>query len=81
MPLSLEAGFALCEFSVEQLWAAQVALGGNLSLSKLDAALQGTGDLTEHDHDVVAQALNERLMDRGYPNHPVAYASRTLRSD
>jgi hypothetical protein len=81
VPLSLQAGFALCEFSIEQLWTSHVALGGNLPLSDLDAAVLGTGELADHDHDVVAQALNERLMDQGYANHPVAYASRMLRGD
>jgi hypothetical protein len=39
---------------------------------QLEAYLYGALNPSDHDHDVIAQALNERFVELG-GNHPVAY--------
>lgn len=51
--------------SVEDLWLRYVELGGTRTLLELDAYLQGLATPTTHDHDVAAQALNERYWELG----------------
>lgn len=59
--------------SVATVWLDCLALGGSLSPERLGAFLGGEGELSDHDHDVVAHALNERFADLAL-NHPLAYA-------
>lgn len=75
--LSLSAGFALSGIRVAQLWVDQIGLGGSLTQGEVAAALLGTRQLTSYEHDLLAQALNERLTDQGYPDHRVGYSRRT----
>ncbi|WP_028937014.1 hypothetical protein [Pseudonocardia spinosispora] len=76
LELSLGDGFARTRISVEQLWTRQIGLGGNLTQDQLEAGLHDQRSLGTYDHDVLAQALNEQLMDQGYVNHPVSYSDR-----
>ncbi|WP_345427082.1 hypothetical protein [Pseudonocardia xishanensis] len=71
--ISLRAGFALSELDLAQLWIASLTLGGTLSQAELEAALRGELSLSGHEHDVVAQAINDYFTERGQ-NHPVAYS-------
>lgn len=66
----LEAGRALAQMSIEDLWLAYFALGGAVGPDELELCL--AGDLRLIDYDVVAQAINERFVDRG-EDHPVPY--------
>ncbi|WP_219419861.1 hypothetical protein [Pseudonocardia nigra] len=81
-PLSLRAGMSLGDLDLPELWVAYAGLGGALSESELEAALRGELPLSDHEHDV-AQALNDRLVERGQ-DHPVPYtdelAERTGRT-
>jgi hypothetical protein len=51
------------EMSVQQLWLAYLELGGNGTLAQLGSWLSGGTDPPRGDHNLVAQALNERYMD------------------
>lgn len=51
--------------SVEDLWLRYVELGGTSTIQELDDYLQGVVTPTSHDHDLVAQALNERFWELG----------------
>ena len=66
----LEAGRAMAQMSFEDLWLAYFALGGAAGPDELERYLAGgAGPM---DYDVVAQAINERFVDRG-GDHPVPY--------
>ena len=59
--------------SHSELWLRYFALGGMNSSFQLQAVLYGALEPTDHEHDVIAQALNERFVELG-GNHPVLYA-------
>jgi hypothetical protein len=60
--------------SVAALWLDSLSLGGNLTPTEIAAFLSGRDVLSDHEHDVLIHALNERFTDRN-ENHPLAYAS------
>jgi hypothetical protein len=69
----LEAGRTHVGMSFEELWISYFALGGTAQPGQVRAYL--TGRAAEGmDYDVLAQAINERFLDRG-GNHPVPYRS------
>jgi len=70
---ALRAGLALSDLDVGQLWTAYVGLGGSMTTAELIDALAGRLALSGHEHDVVAQALNEHFIGCGH-DQPVAYA-------
>jgi hypothetical protein len=70
---SLRTGLALSELDLHQLWVAHLGLGGTLSPTELRAALHGEHTLSAHEHDLVAQALNDYFIERDQ-DHPVAYS-------
>lgn len=55
------------------LWMRYFELGGMSSAFQLDAYLHDALQPSRHEHDVIAQALNERFVELG-GNHPVPYA-------
>jgi hypothetical protein len=55
-----------------ELWLRYFELGGMSSGSELEAFLYGLLIPTDHDHDVIALAINERFAELG-GNHCVAY--------
>jgi hypothetical protein len=71
--VSLRAGLSLSELDLPQLWVAYLGLGGTMSAERLEAALRGRHSLSSHEHDLVAQALNDYFTERGQ-DHPVAYS-------
>jgi hypothetical protein len=71
---SLRAGFAMSGMRLSELWTAYVGLGGSLTVEDLDTALCGARSLSAHEHDLVAQAMNDHFTERGQ-NHPVAYSN------
>jgi len=58
--------------SCGELWLRYFELGGMSTALDLEAYLCGALLPTDHDHDVVAHALNERFVELG-GNHPVPY--------
>jgi hypothetical protein len=69
----LRAGLALSGISIPALWGSYLGVGGTMSLDHLVDTLRGTQEVSDHEHDMVAQALNDHLLDHGL-NHPVPYA-------
>jgi hypothetical protein len=61
------------ELSHGELWMRYFGLGGKSTGLELEAFLYGALKPSEHDHDMIAQALNERFVEMG-GNHPVPYA-------
>lgn len=64
----LDAGLSEAE-----LWRRYLALGGMSTAGEVESILRLESSPTDHDHNVLAHALNERFseLDR---NHPVRYA-------
>ena len=60
-----------------ELWLRYFELGGMSSALTVEAILYGALQPDEHEHDVVAHALNERFTELGR-NHPVPYAEDRL---
>jgi hypothetical protein len=60
------------DLSHGELWFRYFGLGGMSTGIELEAFLYGILEPTTHDHDVIAQALNERFVELG-GNHPVPY--------
>jgi hypothetical protein len=55
-----------------ELWLRYFELGGMSTNLQLEAFLYGALRPSDHDHDVIAHALNERFSELGR-NHPVPY--------
>ena len=71
--LVLRAGLAMSELDPHTLWVDYAALGGTMTPAELTQALQGQRLLSDHEHDLLAQALNDDFTGRGQ-NHPVPYS-------
>jgi hypothetical protein len=55
------------------LWLRYCEVGGMSTALEVEAFLFGTLVPSDHDHDLVAQALNDRFVELG-GNHPVPYS-------
>lgn len=64
--------------SLHDVWLGYVSVGGDAPLRVVQGWLSGTAEPGDHDHDLMAQALNDRFIDKGL-NHAVAY-TETLRT-
>lgn len=73
--LSLYQGTALSGLSYEEIWRRQSIFGGTASPLEVEAYILGLLRPDPHQHDLIAQAINEHFLDRGR-NHPVAYSYR-----
>ena len=60
------------ELSRGDLWLRYFELGGMSTAFQVEAFLHGALEPSDHDHDVLAHALNERFVELG-GNHPVPY--------
>lgn len=58
---------------LHQLWLDYLGLGGCLLPGAIGGFLASSGDVSDYDHDLLAQALNEHFLTKG-ENHPLAYA-------
>jgi hypothetical protein len=67
----LEAARTQAGMTFDELWLAYFALGGASLPAALRSYLAGDGG-NGIDYDVLAQAINERFVDKG-GNHPVPY--------
>ena len=59
--------------SMDDLWMRYFALGGMSTALEIEAYLLGALVVPNHDHDVLAVALNERFAELG-GDHPVPYS-------
>jgi hypothetical protein len=69
---ALRSGLALSGLSYDEAWAAYIGMGGTLPSAELSRALRGRRQLSAFDHNVLASALNDHLLDAGL-SHPVPY--------
>ncbi|MDT0277611.1 PP2C family protein-serine/threonine phosphatase [Blastococcus goldschmidtiae] len=70
---ALSTGYAHADLSLEQLWMRYFALGGTGDLTDVDAFLHGLATLPDHESDLLAHAVNERL-DELSTRHRVPYS-------
>ena len=56
-----------------EVWFGYIGVGGDAPLREVQAWLMGAVEPGDHDHDLMAQAFNDRFVDQGL-DHPVAYA-------
>ncbi len=68
----LEAARVQAGMKPEEVWIAYFALGGMESPRVVQAILDGRLAPSRTDYDLLAQALNEKFIDRG-SDHPVPY--------
>lgn len=61
-----------CDVSVEQLWGNYLAIGGSMSLPGFRRCLDGVRLADAFEHDLMALALNEHLLDHGH-RFPIPY--------
>ena len=59
--------------SYRDLWLRQIAVGGDADAFELEAYVLGLLTLDPHQHNIIAQALNEYFLDRD-KDHPVPYS-------
>lgn len=71
-PLSLADGRRLSGLSWTDLWNRYTALGGSTTPDELRRHVEDDGCPNQHEHNVIAQAINEAFTDQGR-DHPVAY--------
>lgn len=63
--VDLSEGLARAGLGLHRLWLQQLAVGGDAGVTELDAYLHGALTLSPHQHDVLAQALNDHFRDVG----------------
>jgi hypothetical protein len=66
----LAAAYASTGLRLEELWLACLALGGNVGPYEMQAYLAGLIPLSAHEHNVLAQAINEELGELSPPRAP-----------
>jgi hypothetical protein len=76
----LERGRDMAGLSVDALWCDYMGLGGDASAAELGEMLRGKRPLARLDHDLVAQALNERFADDGM-GYPLDYWNEQCPAD
>jgi hypothetical protein len=85
-PTALACGLTLvawrmADLTPPELWCRYIGLGGNRAPDALADYLAGTADWPACEHNVLAQALNERLWDLGCPTLvPHRHAEGNLRA-
>jgi hypothetical protein len=62
----LEAAVGAADISFAELWIDYFGLGGERTPHDLAAMIEGRTPIDSHTHDVLAVALNERLIDKGF---------------
>lgn len=70
---ALRLGMVITGLHIDDVWTACIAIDGSLSLAMLKGGLAGTYVLDDHQYDVVAQVLNDRLIEMDL-EHLVPYA-------
>ena len=59
--VKLVQAYRSSQLRIEQLWLAYFALGGSAGRYEVEAYLAGLMPMSAHEHNVLAQAVNERL--------------------
>lgn len=59
--------------TLAELWLDYVGLGGSLPHSEIRAFMGGRRSISDYNHDLLAQALNEHFLESG-SDHPLPYA-------
>jgi len=73
-PAALDVARQDAGLTLGDLWMRYFELGGMSTVVEFEAFLLGALEPTNHDHDVIAHALNERFAELG-GNHPVPYTN------
>jgi hypothetical protein len=69
---SLSDGWDLSGLTLTELWLRYLAVGGTASPARVSAYARGLLRPDSHQHNMIAQAINEHLTDQG-EDHPVSY--------
>lgn len=69
---SLREAFEHSGMSLSELWGGYVSLGGLASQLEMEGYVFGAVVPERHEHNILAQALNEKFMELGM-NHPAPY--------
>ena len=70
--LSLADGMSRSGMTFDELWLRQLAVGGDAASLEVEAYVLGLLVPDPHQHNLIAQALNECFIDHG-GDHPVDY--------
>jgi len=70
--MSLLDGLQLSGLTYPELWLRYVAVSGTIGALELEAYVLGLLVPDDHQHNLIAQALNEHFLEAGQ-DHPVAY--------
>jgi hypothetical protein len=71
--MSLFDGVVASGMSFSEVWLRQISVGGIAAEVEVEAYLLGLLEPSAHQHDVLAQAINEHFIATGN-DHPVAYS-------
>ena len=75
--LSLFEGATASGMTGNELWLRQISVGGTAGEIEVEAYILGLLEPSEHQHDVLAQAINEHFIALG-GDHPVAYSDTSV---
>lgn len=75
--LNLEQGVEQAGLSFHEVWLRQLGVGGTASELEVEAYVLGLLSPDSYQHDLIAQAINERFLEVG-SDHPVGYRSTAL---
>jgi hypothetical protein len=75
--LSLRDGLLLSGMTLPELHLRYFAVGGDAGNLEVEAYILGVLRPDPHQHDLIAQALNEHFIDRGQ-DHPVSYHQESV---
>lgn len=70
--ISLQDGMRLSGMSYRELWLRHIAVSGTQGELELEAYVLDLLVPDDHQHNLIAQAINEYFIERGQ-DHPVAY--------
>jgi hypothetical protein len=70
--LSLFDGLQVSGLTAGELWVRYYAVGGDAGQVEVEAYALGLLHADAHEHNLIAQALNEYFLDR-QEDHPVSY--------
>ncbi len=62
---ALRAGLGLSELTLDELRRSCIRLGDTISPAELESALAGDHELDDEQYDVMARAINDRLVEIG----------------
>ena len=75
---SLSDGMDLAGVGLEELWGRYLGLGGTADPASMARSVRLGHHGEQHEHNLIAQALNELFLDRQHATFPVAYAGASL---